>query len=93
MITSLESDFEEEVFWSEFGMKNAKNLKPQAGSKIKIAFEEKKSELEPPEKQRKEEQTWGSKTRETEGKPVVNDRNTRYLRQRFSGAVMYSTAG
>ena len=39
-------------------------------------------------KAEKEEQTRRSNTREKEGKPLMNDRNARYLRQRFPGAVI-----
>ena len=48
-----DSDFEDEGFWSEFGMKKLKRLKPNAIPKIKSTLKGRKTESEPAEKRKK----------------------------------------
>ena len=60
-----DSDFEDEGFWSQFGMKKSKRLKPNAIPKIKITLEGRKTESEPVEKQKKKGRP-GAQKREVE---------------------------
>ena len=65
--------FEDEGFWSEFGMKQSKRLKSNAIPKIKSTLEGRRTESEPAEKRKKKSRPGAQIREKNEGKPLVND--------------------